>query len=598
MKTLLKISLFVVLTAIMVYACKKDRDDSPAPSTPSTTVTIPVTGTIVDENGNPMSDVIVKAGSLSTTTDYSGTFYISTASFSTGRFMISFEKSGYFTLYRSGIPQAGKPINLSIGMISESSSTYATQKTFSSTQTDSVELPNGSVVVFPANAFITETGSAYSGNVTVKACYFNPTWDNYAMYVFGGDLYAKDLNNNDVMLNPFMGLDVVLQDQSGNKLQLDTVNHVKATVKMQIPPSLVADAPSNIQIWEYASSQGVKREKGDASKVGDKYMGQVAHFSYWSCERPHTGKATVWGYIRKIVNGDSLGISGVKVRVGRQIIVTDQDGKYEAKVPDNLNNIVVVPVFGSTAFNPQTISPALPNNGSKRIDFVFTPSSAVLLRGVVKSASGTPIANALVSAEWYSQTSQKVVTFTNSLGRFSLPVDASASYVTLTAKTATQSASKYINNPSDTTNADISMPAIPGNNKLMVNGSTIFNLTGNPTGSNDYVSGYFIPAYLEIYVHIEGLGMFTIMNYGQITPVENQTYNIPADFTVQYGTQQITNPDTLIGGTIKFTNFNATRGQLVEGVVSGTGALGNSVNINFSVPYSNNKSAIFKRKRK
>jgi len=513
--------------------------------------------------------------------------------------MVSFEKSGYFTLYRSGVPQAGKPINLSIGMISESSSTYAAQKTFSSTQMDSVELPNGSVVVFPANAFITETGSAYSGYVTVKACYIDPTWDNYGMYVFGGDLYGKDLNNSDVMLNPFMGLDVVLQDQSGNKLQLDTVNNVKATVKMQIPPSLVADAPSTIETWEYATAQGVKREKGDASKAGDKYMGQVAHFSYWSCERPHTGKATVWGYVKKVVNGDSLGISGVKVRVGRQVVVTDQDGKYEAKVPDNLNNIVVVPVFGSIAFNPQTISPALQNNESKRIDFVFTPANAVLLRGLVKSASGAPIANALVSAEWYTTSSQKVVTFTNSLGRFSLPVDASASYVTLTAKTSTQSATKYINYPTDTTNADITMPAIPGNNKLIVNGTNIFNLTGNPTGTNDYVSGYFMSTYMDIYVHIDGSGMFTIMSNGlQTTPVVNQTYNIPADFKVQYGTQQLTNPDTLLSGTIKFTKFNATPGQLVEGVVSGTGSLGNSVSINFSVPYSSSKSAMFKKKRK
>lgn len=599
MKTFLKISLFVALIAIIVFACKKDRDDSPTPSTPSTTVTVPITGTVLDEQGNPLSDVTVKAGTYTVTTDYYGTFYIPQPTFNISRFTISFEKPGYFTLYRSGVPQAGKPINLSIGMISESSPTYAVQKTFSSAQADSVELTNGSVVSFPANAFITESGSVYNGNVTVKACYIDPTWDNYGMFVFGGDLYGIDANNNDVMLNPFMGLNVVLLDQSGNKLQLDSLHNVKATVKMQIPPALVADAPSTIETWEYASSQGVKHEKGNASKVGDKYMGQVAHFSYWSCEKPHTGKATVWGYVKKVINSDSVGVSGVKVRVGRQLVVTDQDGKYEAKVPDNLNGIVVVPIFGSIAFNPQTITPALQNNESKRLDFVFSPSNVVLIRGVVKSASGIPIANALVSAEWYSTSSQKVVTFTNSLGRFALPVDATAQSVTLIAKAGTQSKSIYLYNLTNDVDTVITMPAIPGNNKLLVNGTTIFNFTGNPTGVNDEVFGYFIQQNIDVYVHIDGSGMFQIMsNSGLTTPVVGTSYSIPNDFTVQYGTQQLTYPDTLTNGTIQFTKLNTT-GGLIEGTVSGTSSYTqNTVTINFSVPNNATKSDLFKRKRK
>ena len=274
-------------------------------------------------------------------------------------------------------------------------------------------------------------------------------------------------------------------------------------------------------------------------------------------------EATVWGYVRKVISGDSIGVSGVRVRVGRQIVVTDQNGKYEAKVPDNVDNIVVVPIFGSIAFNPQTITPALQNNESKRLDFVFSPTNAVLVRGVVKSASGTPIANALVSAEWSYPTSQKVVTFTNSLGKFSLPVDANAYSVTLIAKTSTQSATKYLSYPTDTTNADITMPAIPGNNKLIVDGTTIFNLTGNPTNSNDYVSGYFMTQYQEIYVNITNSGMFTILDTAlQAYPVVNHVYNIPNEISVQYGTQSMTNADTLSSGTITFTKFNATNGQI------------------------------------
>lgn len=583
MKTIFKISLFVVLTAIMVYSCKKDRDENPTPSNPNNFITIPVTGTVVDEYGNPLSNVTVKAGSLSVTTDNAGIFYFPTATFSNSRFIISFEKAGYFTLYRSGVPKPGKPINLTVGMISEFNSTYAAQKTFSSTQTDSIELPDGSVIVFPANAFITQTGSAYTGNVTVKACYLDPTWEHYGMYTFGGDLYGKDLNNNDVMLNPFKGLNVVLQDQSGNNLQLDTINNVKATVKMKIPSSLVADAPSTVQTWVYATGQGVKREKGNASKIGDKYMGQVAHFSYWSCEKAYTGKATVWGYVRKVVNSDSIGISGVKVRVGRQLVVTDQDGKYEAIIPSSISNIVVVPVFGYTTFNPYTISNPLGDNESKRIDFVVNQSDAILLRGRVLTANNSPISNALVSAEWYSQTQQVVTVTTNSLGQFSLPIEANAYYITLTAKTADQYRTIYIYNPSDTI-IDIIMPEIPGNNKLIVNGITIFDITGDP-GQNGHIHSHIINNNTEISVEIIGSGMFEIRNDTslQTIPLTNQQYTIPNQFSVTYSTQNV-QYQPLTSGTITFTTINSTEGKLIEGDVTGTDTLNNSVIIHFSVP--------------
>jgi hypothetical protein len=595
MKTFLKLSLFVALTMVVAISCKKDRDENPTPTTP-TSVVVPVVGSVMDVYGNPLSDVTVKAGTYTTTTDYSGSFYLPTASFGTTRYTISFEKQGYFKLFRSGVPQAGKPIRLSVGLISENDPTYASQKTFSALQKDSIQLPDGSEVVFPANAFISSNGNAYNGLVTVKACYLDPTWDNYGMFVFGGDLYGKDLNNSDVMLNPFSGLNVVLYDESGNTLQLDTIHNVKATVKMQIPPTLVSEAPGTIETWEYASAQGIKREKGDASKVGDKYMGQVAHFSYWSFEKPHTGKATVWGYVKRIVNNDSVGVPGIKVKVGRQILITDQDGKYEANVPDNLNGIVVAAIWGTIAINPQLISPALQNNESKRFDFVLSSSNVIMLKGVVKNANGQIIPNALVSAEWYSSSQQRVVTFTNSLGRFALPVDANASYVTLIAKTATQTATKYINYPTDTTNADITMPAIPGNNKLVVNSSTIFSITGIPQGND--VSSYFGGSFLDIYVHVPNNGLFSIYsNHATLPPVVNQQYSIPYDFTVQYGTQQLTSPDSLQSGTITFTKFPSSQGQLIEGTVTGTGWLGNQVNINFSVPFSGRKSQTIRNKK-
>ncbi len=590
MKIITKLLFLLALAATFFVSCKKDKEETPTP-TNSTAISAPISGTVVDVYGNALVSVTVKAGTYTTTTDQFGAFYIPSVTFSTSRFSVSFEKTGYFSLHRSGIPQSGKPINLSVGLISETDYTYAGQISYTSTQADSITLPNGSIISFPANAFVKSDGSAFSGNVTVKACYLDPSWDDYGMFVFGGDLYGKDINNTDVMLNPFAGLNVVITDNSGNKLVLDSVHNKKATVKMLIPPAMQSIAPNNISLWEYNTNLCMASEKGSAVKYGDKYQGEVAHFSYWSCQKSFIGKATIYGYVKKLVGSDSVSVSGMKVRVGRQIVITDQDGRYEAKVPAGVDNIVVVPVFAGVAFNPYIFSTGLQDNQSYRVDFSIPSGNTVLLRGTVRSADGALLPNVCVSAEWYSTSQQKVITFTNNLGKFVLPVDATANYVTLIAKTATNSVTKYINYPTDTTNADMVMPATPGANKLTVNGSVIFNITGMPDGAS--ISSYCSVPYMDIYVHVPNNGTFTIMSANaSLPPMVNQTYAIPSDFKIQFGTQQMTDPDTLINGTIKFTKFNAVQGKLMEGVFSGTGSLGATVSGIFSVPYSSAKKKV------
>lgn len=579
MKTIARILFLTVLVNIALVSCKKDRDEEPTPVNP-TSLSLHVAGTVVDIYGNPLSDVTVTIGTQSFTTNYNGTFYFANVSVPVSRFNIRFEKQGYFPLERSGIPQSGKPIVLNVGLISENDFNYAASKSFSSTQQDSIVLPDGSTIVFPANAFITSNGSAYSGTVNVKACYLDPTWEKYGMFCFGGDIYAKSLDNQEVYLDPFAALNVIITDNAGNKLQLDSINQKKATVKMQIPAPLVADAPSTITTWEYASAQGIKREKGDATKVGDKYMGTVAHFSFWSFERKHTGKAEIYGYIKKYSNGDSVGIAGVKVKIGKQIVITDKDGKYEAFVPDNISNITIVPLISS--INPIVIQTPLQNSQSKRVDFDLT-GLIYIVKGTVKNYNGTNVPNAMVSSEWYSSVIQKVTTFTNNYGMFVLPIEQGAYYTTIIAKTPTQSTSISLYSLQNDTTIEIRFPAIPGINKLVVDNNTIFSITGHP--QNAEISGFMEQNQLSIYVHNPNYGMFSIYNAQPFTSLQtNQNYSIPSDFNVQYGTQQMQTPANLSSGTITFTKVPASSGQLIEGLVNGVDSTGKTVTINFSVP--------------
>ncbi len=140
MKTIAKILFLTVLVNIVLVSCKKDRDEEPTPTNPSTLSTS-VAGTVVDKNGFPLSNVTVTIGNLSTTTDYNGIFYFPSAALPITRFNIRFEKQGYFPLERSGIPRSGKPIVLNVGLISENDFNYAASKSFNSTQQDSIVLP-------------------------------------------------------------------------------------------------------------------------------------------------------------------------------------------------------------------------------------------------------------------------------------------------------------------------------------------------------------------------------------------------------------------------------------------------------------------------
>jgi len=90
--------------------------------------------------------------------------------------------------------------------------------------------------------------------------------------------------------------------------------------------------------------------------------------------------------------------------------------------------------------------------------------------------------------------------------------------------------------------------------------------------------------------------MFSIYSNNVQFPInENDQYSIPNDFNVQYGTQQLVNPESLQSGFITFTNFSTNPGQLIEGTVTGLDSSGVQVKINFSVPISEQKSMIKRR---
>lgn len=591
MKNLFVLTSLILVSAFIFNGCKKDKDETPEPVDPNT-VSITVSGVVYDISLNPMSNVTVTLGAKTATTDFNGLFYFSSTSVPKERFTITFSKPGYFTLSRSAEPVSGVPLDIQVGLISETDFNYAGTASFSSTSPYNFTMTNGCSISFPADAFVTSSGGTFSGNVNVRAAYLDPTMQNYSMFVFGGDLHGKDSLGIPVMLNPFSGLNVVITDDTDNKLQLDAANSKKADVTMQIPNPLISSAPASIDLLEYDANSGLCMASGSASKTGDKYMGQVGHFSFWSCQKIFTGKATISG---TVTNASGEPVAGVKIHVGTSsansavFAVTDKDGNYFVKFPSGLAGVVsILPHYFGTFITPQTFA-ALPDDGTFTADFQLPDLRKVT--GRLVNCTGSPVSGRVVLS-WYSSTMGTTVNtscFTGSDGTFNFNVETAASSANLNAWGNNTDTSKFVSffgNPQDLGDITLCPPLQLGPTQVTFTGGQFTTATTFSSFNTDKygrllrdsvgtakhieVSAYGTDG--SIYVYVNGIttGTFNVGTKSGFTTASFYIYSNP------YFSEE------LVSGQVKITKFGII-GGLIEGNYSGQTTSGVNVSGVFSV---------------
>jgi len=94
-------------------------------------------------------------------------------------------------------------------------------------------------------------------------------------------LYAQAADGTAKVLQTFGMMQVELRGSGGEKLQIAKTH--TAQIKMQIDASQMATAPSSIPLWHFDEAKGYWTEEGSATKVGNQYVGNVSHFSWWGC---------------------------------------------------------------------------------------------------------------------------------------------------------------------------------------------------------------------------------------------------------------------------------------------------------------------------
>ena len=276
-----KITALLLLCVMAFFSCNPDDGGSPSGPDDNTftqnfgaTANRDFIGQVVDADNQPIQGVTIKIGSSTTQTDVNGVFVINNASVYQKFAYITAKKSGYIDGSRSLVPTTGKN-NVKIMMIP-----FAAQATIQSGEASEVSIYSGTKVKFDG-AFQDENGADYTGAVEVAMFHLTPTDGNISQ-LMPGMLYAQTENNQEAILETFGMINVELHGSGGQKLNIKS-GHT-AEITLRIDDSQLATAPNTIPLWHFDEVKGYWKQDGVATKIGNKYVGEVSHFSWWNCD--------------------------------------------------------------------------------------------------------------------------------------------------------------------------------------------------------------------------------------------------------------------------------------------------------------------------
>ncbi|WP_406684926.1 carboxypeptidase-like regulatory domain-containing protein [Seonamhaeicola sp. MEBiC1930] len=308
-------------------------------------------GNIIDINSNPVEGAIISIGSSQTQTDENGVFIINNAQVNDRFAFIKAYKNGYIHGSRSVVPTSGSN-KITIMLLEETisgSTSSGTQETISTSNGASVSLEG---------EYIKEDGSTYSGNLDVIIHHLDPTDDNI-LFQMPGMLYAENEDNEERMLQTLGMLAVELRGSGGEDLNI--AEGSSAEIKIPVDASLLSIAPSTIPLWYFDEDNGYWIEEGEATLVGNNYIGTVNHFSFWNCDIP----AEAINLCVTVINENETPFANTKVTItsttfGTRIGYTNELGEVCGLVPSGETleiNVYDFEICGSNVISTAAIGP-------------------------------------------------------------------------------------------------------------------------------------------------------------------------------------------------------------------------------------------------
>ena len=357
----LKLTFLFIL--ISFFACRKDVSETPFVDIDNVTTTIKtnISGRVFDPFGLPLANSKLSINGETTYSDIHGIFLFKDISVSQSRVVIHCNHTVYGDAVKGFIPSK----NVTYTTINYAKSQLSPAYTSSTTNTFSTQW--GSTVTIPAGALIDENNSIYNGSFFIKAIYLNPDSADFAITTPGGDLLSDD---NKVLISYGM-TNVELIDASGNKLKLN--GSAIAEVSFPVAASQTGNAPATIALWHLDETTALWRQEGTATRVGNNYIANVTHFSWWNCDiGEFSGRI-----MGRVVDCDGFPIPNVIIRAnGSYTTSTNSQGNYYAWIPSSTMITLQVTTldnpFYTVPSNIVTIGPASPGQTIMVPDLAIT----------------------------------------------------------------------------------------------------------------------------------------------------------------------------------------------------------------------------------
>lgn len=245
--------LLITLSLFIVINCKKNNNEN-------TASTISISGKVLDENENPISNVDVVSGTAQTATNASGEFTLTGLDKNLATLKIAAYSDDYFTGYKNVSNADGSNLFTQIVLITKSNigTISATGGTVTTT---------GLKITAPANSFLNADETPYTGSVKVFARYISAN-DSLLLPIVmpGGDFMAQDSTQKDGILTSYGFTATEFTDNDGNKLIALPSVKIDITIPGNLNP--VADGA---KIWDFDPETSNWNKEKNLVKTGSQF---------------------------------------------------------------------------------------------------------------------------------------------------------------------------------------------------------------------------------------------------------------------------------------------------------------------------------------
>ncbi|MGV6832730.1 MAG: hypothetical protein ACWA5P_14355 [bacterium] len=233
-------------------------------------------GTVRNAENEIVSGAQVQIGANTAFTDHNGVFVLNNVSVFERFAYVKVSKEGYLLGTRTIVPSTSSSNHIAITLLEKN-----VVATIESSEETTVTF-NDSKVTF-GGAFIDSSGNPYEGQVEVSMHYLAPNVASTYQQMPGA-LFAQDEGNNAVSLETYGMLAVDLFSSGGEPLNI--AEETPAIIEFPVDASQNSIAPTTINLWSFDEAVGYWREEGEATKVGNSYVAEVTHFSWWNVDLP------------------------------------------------------------------------------------------------------------------------------------------------------------------------------------------------------------------------------------------------------------------------------------------------------------------------